>query len=198
MSIDELNDMKDVEKVSDGHVNTILQLRSHPQITKFKKKIEDAPSETKYDISLDYVTPRGKWYYESWKGNEDRSGGIAMNIGIHLFDMLVWIFGDVMGSRVFEYEKNSASGNIKFGKANVNWSLSIDPNDLPGFCKVSGKRSFRLMSVSDGIKTERIDFSNGFTDLHTVSYDHILNGFGWGIEDVRKSIELVNQINKQK
>ncbi len=183
----------DVERESGQKVYTILQLRHHPELIKLKNKIQQADSNHIWQIDLKYITVRGKWYQRSWKGNLDKSGGIATNIGIHFFDMLIWIFGDVVETFV-EFQKNDkAAGRISFKNAQVNWLVSIDENDLPLNERIEGRFSYRSLNV-DG---ENIYFNNGFTDLHTESYKAILSQNGFGLNDVRKTIQLVHDIRNQ-
>ena len=144
----------------------------------------------KHKIVLNYITPRGKWYHYSWKGNYDKSGGIATNIGIHFFDMLLWIFGDVKNNFVEYHTDMKASGYLELEKANVDWNLSIDSRDLPH----KEWKAFRSITING----EELEFSDGFTDLHTQSYQDILNGNGFGIDDAKPSLELVHQIRNSK
>lgn len=179
-----------IEKESNNRINTILQLRLHPSIIALKQKITSENKKEKYDIDLAYITSRGNWYHVSWKGDEAKSGGIATNIGIHFFDMLGWLFGEVQENIVHLREKNKASGYLEFERARVKWFLSIDENSLPKAVKEKGQRTYRSITV-DG---EEIEFSGGFTELHTKSYQEILNGKGFGLQDARLSIELVHDI----
>lgn len=170
-------------------VYNILQLRLHPDIIALKKKIAQDPDK-KHDIDLSYITSRGKWYQYSWKGDVSKSGGIATNIGIHFFDMLCWIFGEVRENIIFHSEKDAMSGYLELKNANVRWFLSINNEHLPEAVKQTGKRTYRSITV-DG---EEIEFSGGFTDLHVKSYEGILAGNGFGIEEARASIEIVHQV----
>jgi UDP-N-acetyl-2-amino-2-deoxyglucuronate dehydrogenase len=140
------------------------------------------------------MTSRGNWYQISWKGEASKSGGIATNIGVHFFDMLIWIFGDVKNLRVDNLTESQGSGYIELARARVNWFLSIDYNDIPAAVKAQGKRTFRTLSVEG----EEIEFSEGFTDLHTVSYGHILAGSGFGLQEARASIQLTHDIRHYK
>lgn len=178
-----------IEKETGKKVNTILQLRLHPSIIKLKQQIEQNPDKI-YDIDLTYITSRGNWYYFSWKGDIQKSGGIATNIGIHFFDMLIWLFGDVQEQKVFLSKPNKASGFIVLKKARVRWFLSLDLNDIPINLKEQGKRTFRSITL-DG---NEIEFSDGFTDLHTESYKNIIAGNGFGLTQARPSIELAYNI----
>ncbi|MBN8584486.1 MAG: Gfo/Idh/MocA family oxidoreductase [Ignavibacteria bacterium] len=177
--------LRSLEKETGKNVFTILQLRLHPSIIELKKKIEAAGNKKKYDIVLTYITPRGKWYHYSWKGDMLKSGGIATNIGIHFFDMLTWIFGDPKSNILHYYKDDKAAGLLELENANVKWFLSIDKNDLK-----EGDKTFRSITM-DG---EEIEFSEGFTDLHTNSYTEILNGNGFRIDEAMPSIEAVYEI----
>ncbi|WP_372650807.1 Gfo/Idh/MocA family protein [Draconibacterium sp.] len=185
-------DSKDLEKIKEWEadsgkkVNAILQLRHHPAILRLKKDIEQSGKDF-FDIDLKYITSRGKWYFKSWKGDVDKSGGIATNIGIHFFDMLIWIFGEVQKNNVSVYEATTASGELVLEKAKVNWFLSLDAYDLPEVATKAGKRTYRSIKV-DG---KEVEFSEGFTDLHTVTYQEILTGNGFGVEDARGSLDLI-------
>jgi UDP-N-acetyl-2-amino-2-deoxyglucuronate dehydrogenase len=183
-----------IEKESGQKINTILQLRLHPSIIALKQKVESEHKEGKYDIDLTYITSRGNWYDISWKGDESKSGGIATNIGVHFYDMLSWIFGDVQENIVHLREKDKSSGYLEFEKARVRWFLSIDENSLPNRIKEIGQRTYRSILIDD----EEIEFSAGFTDLHTVSYQGILKGNGFGLEDAKKSVEIVHQIRNNE
>ena len=185
-----LDALIEIEKETQQKVNNILQLRLHPSIIELKNKIEQGPKDKVYDIDLTYITSRGNWYFISWKGDEHKSGGIATNIGVHFFDMLTWIFGDVKQNLVHIYQPEKAAGYLDLENARVRWFLSVDSNDLPEKAKKEYKRTYRSITV-DG---KEIEFSNGFTDLHTLSYEEILKGNGFGMEDSRKSIETVYTI----
>ncbi|TFG49672.1 MAG: Gfo/Idh/MocA family oxidoreductase [Candidatus Brocadiia bacterium] len=171
-------------------INTILQLRLHPAIKALKEGIASSPPEKKYDIILTYITPRGHWYMNSWKGDESKSGGVVNNIGIHFFDMLCWIFGPVRQNVVHVHEPRKAAGYLELERARVSWFLSIDRRDLPVETKGDVFTTYRSITV-DG---KEIEFSGGFTDLHTESYREILNGHGFLPEDVLTSIEVVSTI----
>jgi UDP-N-acetyl-2-amino-2-deoxyglucuronate dehydrogenase len=186
--------LSDIEKETGKRVYTILQLRLHPNIIQLKKEIEAAPADKIFDVDLTYITSRGKWYHHSWKGDEMKSGGIATNIGIHFFDMLLWVFGDLKALKINSYEDDKASGFLELKKARVNWMLSINENDLPVEAKAKGKRTFRSLQMNG----KEIEFSDGFTELHTKSYSEILAGRGFGLEDARPSIELAHQIRPKK
>ena len=180
----------ELEEEYDNKVHTILQLRHHEAILELKEKIENGPADKVYHIDLTYITSRGNWYYTSWKGNEEKSGGIASNIGVHFFDMLQWIFGPMEQATVDIKTKDTNSGTLKFKQANVNWYLSINAENLPQKAKDNGLPTFRTLSIEG----EDIEFSKGFTDLHTVSYQKILDGAGYGLADARNSIEIVSRI----
>ena len=186
--------LADIEKETGHRIYTILQLRLHPAIIALREKVKSAPPGKKFKIDLRYITSRGNWYHISWKGDIQKSGGIATNIGIHFFDMLLWIFGDMKESEVNEHNNHTASGRLLLEKADINWFLSIDPNCLPEEQKQNGKRTFRTLTI-DG---EQFEFSDGFTDLHTRSYEEILKGNGFPIQETRKSIELVHNIRTSK
>lgn len=184
----------DIEKETGKKVNTILQLRLHPNIIQLKKEIEAAPSDKIFDVTLTYITSRGKWYHHSWKGDEMKSGGIATNIGIHFFDMLLWVFGEKKGLKITSYEADKASGILELKRARVKWMLSIDENDVPAEAKAKGKRTFRSLQMNGN----EIEFSDGFTELHTKSYAEILAGRGFGLAEARPSIELAHEIRPKK
>jgi len=183
----------DIEAETGKKVNTVLQLRYHPAILKLKSEIE-AAGDKMHEIDLSYITTRGKWYLQSWKGDVNKSGGVATNIGIHFFDMITWIFGDVKENIVHLYNPDKAAGFLQLEKARVRWFLSLDYHDLPQYATERGMRTFRSIAV-DG---KEIEFSGGFTDLHTVTYQNILNGNGFGIEDARESIELTDFVRNAK
>jgi UDP-N-acetyl-2-amino-2-deoxyglucuronate dehydrogenase len=182
--------LAEIEKEYNRKINTILQLRLHPVLIDLKKKIDHSPSGIIHDLDLTYITSRGNWYFNSWKGDIHKSGGIATNIGIHFFDMLTWIFGGVKKNVVHLLNHDKASGYLELEKARVRWFLSLDYNDLPEQTKQKGARTYRSIVMD---KTE-IEFSEGFTDLHTKSYEEILAGKGFGLQDARTSVEIVYQI----
>lgn len=179
--------IKDIEAETGRRVYTVLQLRYHQAILALKKEIESAGSQM-HEIDLSYITTRGKWYSKSWKGDVVKSGGIATNIGIHFFDMITWIFGGVKENIVHFYGPDKAAGFLQLEKARVRWFLSLDYNDLPLQATSKGMRTYRSITVNG----REIEFSGGFTDLHTVTYQNILNGNGFGIDDARESIELTD------
>lgn len=186
--------LMEIEQETGNQIFTILQLRLHPAIIGLKKKIDSLPKEKKHLIELTYITSRGHWYNASWKGDIHKSGGIATNIGVHFFDMLMWIFGDVTENYVSADTPQSSSGYLELEKATVNWTLSIDANTLPDEIKAAGKRTYRALNI-DG---ENLEFSDGFTELHTQSYNEIIEGRGFPISETRKAIELVHNIRNKK
>ncbi|MBT3385028.1 MAG: Gfo/Idh/MocA family oxidoreductase [Prolixibacteraceae bacterium] len=190
---EDIHIIKDIETETGKKVYTVLQLRYHPTILKLKKEIEEAGNKI-HDIDLSYITTRGKWYFKSWKGDIQKSGGVATNIGIHFFDMLTWIFGNVKENIVHVYDHNKAAGYLQLEKARVRWFLSLDSNDLPKAATDKGMRTFRSITVDN----KEVEFSGGFTDLHTITYQNILNGNGFGIDDARESIELTNFVRNSK
>lgn len=179
-----------IEKETGKQIFSILQLRHHPAIQQLKKSIDEAPSDKTYDIDLAYFSSRGKWYEYSWKGDESKSGGIATNIGVHFFDMLIWIFGDVVKNVVHQLAPDHAYGILHLGKATVRWFLSINQKHLPEKVKAEGQRTYRSLTINN----KEIEFTDGFEDLHTVSYENILNGKGFGIEQSKKTIQLIHDI----
>lgn len=182
----------EIEKETGKNIYTILQLRLHPAIIALKEKIAAAPADKKYTVNLQYITSRGHWYHTSWKGDVQKSGGIATNIGVHFFDMLIWIFGDVKQNTVTLHNSTTAAGELELGKANINWMLSIDSSTLPA--EADGKRTYRKLTI-DG---EGFEFSDGFADLHTQSYTEIIAGKGFSLIETRKAIELVHTIRNAK
>jgi len=189
-----IDGLVEIEKETGRKISTILQLRLHPAIIELREKVRNNSLGKKYNIDLRYITSRGHWYHISWKGDPQKSGGIATNIGIHFFDMLIWIFGDVKTNEVHQHTPETASGRLGLERADVNWFLSIDPNTLPQDVKQAGKRTFRSLTIDE----EAFEFSEGFTELHTRSYEEILKGNGFPVEEARKSIELVHAIRNKK
>ncbi|MEZ4826764.1 MAG: Gfo/Idh/MocA family oxidoreductase [Bacteroidia bacterium] len=185
-----LDALAELEAESSGKIYNILQLRVHESLIKLKEKFDSEKRDKKYQLELTYITSRGPWYHYSWKGDEDKSGGIATNIGIHFFDMLIWLFGKPQHSEVYLREKSKMGGMLELENAEVSWFLSIDKSDLPEEIAAKGQPTYRSIKY-DG---EEIEFSEGFTDLHTKMYEAILDGRGFGIEDARPSIELVHKI----
>jgi UDP-N-acetyl-2-amino-2-deoxyglucuronate dehydrogenase len=181
-----------IEEESAGRINTVLQLRLHPSLIELKKKLAAGSSSGKHDVRLTYITGRGEWYLVSWKGVIERSGGLATNIGIHFFDALMWLFGDVQECQVHVREPRRMAGYLELANARVQWLLSVNPSDLPFEPRPGGNLTHRSMTV-DG---EDVSFSTGFTDLHTRVYEEILAGNGFGVEDARASIELAYKIRQ--
>ncbi len=175
-------------------INNILQLRVHPSIIVLKDKIEKGPKDKIYDVDLTYLTSRGHWYYTSWKGDVTKSGGIATNIGVHFYDMLGFIFGSVKQNIVHIHTHDRAAGYLEFEKARVRWFLSINEEVLPQEVVAKGQRTYRSITIEG----EELEFSGGFTDLHTRSYEEILAGNGYGIEAPRQAIEIVHAIRNEK
>jgi UDP-N-acetyl-2-amino-2-deoxyglucuronate dehydrogenase len=186
--------LQEIEQETGNKVFTILQLRLHPSIIDLKKSISEAPKDKVFEIDLRYITSRGNWYKVSWKGDESKSGGIATNIGVHFFDMLLWIFGNVKANRITTLTDDHAEGFLELERARVNWFLSINADHLPTATRASGKRTYRSLTVEN----REIEFSEGFTDLHTISYQKILDGQGFSIQDARPSIQLVHDIRHLK
>lgn len=187
--------LQQIEKETQSKVNTILQLRLHPSIIDLKRNISSREHNAKkFDVDLTYITSRGKWYLQSWKGNIDKSGGIATNIGVHFFDMLHFLFGDLQDSKVYLNSDMKTGGFLEYENARVRWFLSLDINDVPVKYQEQGQRTFRSITI-DG---EELEFSGGFTDLHSLSYQEILNGNGFGLEDNRCAIETVVGIRNSR
>lgn len=182
--------LQEIEKDSGHRVNTILQLRLHPNVIALRERIKQEPSDRMYDLDLTYITSRGNWYFASWKGEERKSGGIATNIGVHFFDMLQWIFGNVKANYVHLHTHDRAAGYLELEKARVRWFLSINADTLPEEVKKKGGRTYRSLTIQQ----EEFEFSEGFADLHTVSYKDILQGKGFSMEDAKPSIQLVYDI----
>lgn len=188
-----LDALDEIEKETGKNIYTILQLRLHPKVIALKEMVANADKNKRFGVDLKYITSRGNWYKISWKGDVNKSGGIATNIGVHFFDMLTWIFGDVQENIIEYHEANRAAGFLKLEKANVKWFLSIDATDLPDEATSSGKRTFRSTLI-DG---ESFEFSDGFTDLHTLCYEKVLAGEGFRLEENKKAISLVHQIRNE-
>ncbi|MCB0280284.1 MAG: Gfo/Idh/MocA family oxidoreductase [Calditrichaeota bacterium] len=186
--------LAEIENESDANIYTILQLRLHPSIIAIKQEIDSNGSKTHYDVDLTYITSRGHWYDISWKGDLEKSGGIATNIGIHFFDMLIWIFGTVKENIVHISDFNKASGLLELEKATVRWFLSTDSRMLPAEVAEKGQKTFRSIQINGN----EIEFSDGFTDLHTISYQQILAGNGFRISEAKPSIEIVYNIRKSQ
>lgn len=186
--------LQTLEQETGKNIYTILQLRLHPSIIALKKAIAEGPKDKIYDLDLSYITSRGRWYHISWKGDIEKSGGIATNIGVHFFDMLSWVFGDVKENLVHCLETDKAAGYLEFEKARVRWFLSLDETDIPADVRAAGQRTFRSITLEG----KEIEFSGGFTDLHTMSYQDILSGGGFRLEEARNSINTVFHIRNSK
>lgn len=182
--------LQEIEHETGRRAHTILQLRLHPSVIALREKVRNGPADKVYDVELTYITARGNWYYASWKGEERKSGGIATNIGVHFFDMLQWVFGDVREQVVHISSHDRATGFLSLERANVKWFLSINAETIPERQKDLGLRTYRSLRIGN----EEFEFSDGFADLHTRSYERILDGDGYTMEDARKSIEIVYAI----
>ncbi|NVK26122.1 MAG: Gfo/Idh/MocA family oxidoreductase [Gammaproteobacteria bacterium] len=180
------------EKEHGAKVNSILQLRLHPSIIALREKVRTAPANKVFDVDLTYLTSRGKWYLKSWKGFDEKSGGVATNIGVHFYDMLHFIFGDIKHNEVHYRDEKTSSGYLQYERANVRWFLSIDANHLPENAVQGEKLTYRSIDIEG----EELEFSGGFTDLHTQSYERILAGLGYGVEDNRAAIQTVDTMRK--
>jgi len=189
-----IDGLEEMEKDTGFSAYNILQLRLHPALIELKEKIDEKKSDKKHEIDLTYITSRGNWYFISWKGDEAKAGGIATNIGIHFFDMLIWIFGKVQMNVVHVFEPNKAAGFLELENARVRWFLSVDENSLPEDVRSSGQRTYRSITV-DG---KEVEFSKGFTDLHTLSYQEILKGNGFELQEARASVETAYNIRNTK
>ena len=189
-----IDTLETLEKETGKRIYNILQLRLHPSLIALKQQIDADKSGKIYDVNLAYITSRGRWYHYSWKGDDAKSGGIATNIGVHFFDMLTWIFGDVKENIVHKYENEKAGGFLQLEKARVRWFLSIDYNDIPENIKALGQRTYRSITVEN----QEVEFSGGFTDLHTQSYQKILSGNGFGLAETRNSIQIVHDIRHKE
>ena len=191
---EELDMLSKYESQYGSRVNSILQLRLHPSIIALRDKVQSSSPEKVYDVDLTYLTSRGKWYLKSWKGADEKSGGVATNIGVHFFDMLHFIFGEIRRNEVHFRDEKTASGYLEYDKARVRWFLSIDANHLPENAVKGEKLTYRSITIEG----EELEFSGGFTDLHTQSYQNILSGNGYGVEDNRAAIETVEGIRGAK
>ncbi|WP_081212170.1 Gfo/Idh/MocA family protein [Salegentibacter sediminis] len=189
-----LDALQYMEQETGQRVWNILQLRLHESIIELKKKVAAAPKDKIFDVDLTYLTSRGNWYYTSWKGNKDKSGGIATNIGVHFYDMLSWVFGELKRNDVHVQTHDRAAGYLEFERARVRWFLSINYDVLPEEIKLKGQRTYRSITIEG----EELEFSGGFTDLHTKVYQGVLDGDGYGLEDARTAIELVHNIRNSK
>lgn len=186
LTIKNIDLLSNLELKYNRKINTILQLRLHPSIIKLKQNVDSSPKDKIFDIDLTYITSRGNWYFASWKGDDAKSGGITTNIGIHFFDVLCWIFGDVVTNLTHIREHDRSAGYLEFKRARVRWFLSINEDTLPK----NVDKTYRSLIIDD----EEFEFSDGFTDLHTKSYENILNGTGFGLEESRKCIQIVQDI----
>ncbi len=186
--------LQEMEQETGRRVFTILQLRLHPALLALREKIRAAPADRVYDIELTYITSRGKWYYASWKGDLDKSGGIATNIGVHFYDMLTWLFGPVRENTVHLHTHDRAAGYLELDRARIRWFLSINADTLPAAARDKGARTFRSMTI-DG---EEVEFSDGFTDLHTRSYEDILAGKGFRLTEAATAIRIVHDIRNAR
>lgn len=184
--------LSEIQRETGKQVYNILQLRLHPAIQDLRRRIAEAPADKVFDVDLTYLTSRGRWYFVSWKGDVSKSGGIATNIGVHFFDMLAWVFGKRLETTVNIHRADVAAGTLRFERARVRWFLSINADYLPDDAKQAGKRTYRSITIGG----EELEFSEGFTDLHTVSYSEILAGRGFGLEEARPSIETVFDIRQ--
>jgi len=182
--------LKEIEKEYSKKVYSILQLRLHPLIRQLKEKVGRESSREKHRIDLTYITARGRWYLYSWKGDEGKSGGIATNIGVHFFDMLTWVFGPARGNWTHLKSPDRAAGFLQLEKAEVRWFLSLNEEDLPEDIGLAGKRTFRCLTIDQ----EPLDFTEGFMDLHTLSYSEILKGNGFGLGENDRAVQIVYQI----
>jgi UDP-N-acetyl-2-amino-2-deoxyglucuronate dehydrogenase len=188
----DLDVIKSYEKEYGSKLNSILQLRLHPSIIALREKVQAAPADKVFDVDLTYLTSRGKWYLKSWKGVAEKSGGVATNIGVHFYDMLNFIFGDLETNEVHFRDEKTASGYLKYRKARVKWFLSIDANHLPDNAVQGEKLTYRSITIEG----EELEFSGGFTDLHTQSYQRILDGDGFGVDENQVAIETVAAITQ--
>ena len=188
-----LDGLAEIEKETGKKIYNILQLRHHHAVVSLKERIAQGPEDKIYDIDLTYITSRGAWYFYSWKGNNEKSGGVATNIGVHFFDMLTWIFGNVKENIVNVNQRDKAAGYLHLERARVRWFLSVDRNDLPADIMSKGQFTYRSIKL-DG---EEFEFSGGFTDLHTVTYQNILDGKGFELEAARLSITIVHDIRNK-
>lgn len=190
LNADDLEVLKYYERQYGASVNSILQLRLHSSIVALRDKVASAPADKVFDVNLTYLTSRGKWYLKSWKGFDDKSGGVATNIGVHFYDMLHFIFGDIKNNEVHYRDRKTSSGFLEYERARVRWFLSIDAEYLPDNAVQGEKLTYRSISIEG----EELEFSSGFTDLHSQSYNNILAGNGYGVEDNRAAIETVAEM----
>ena len=188
-----IDGLKEIEQETGRIIYNILQLRLHPSVKALRDKVQAAPADKVFDVDLTYLTSRGHWYGVSWKGATEKSGGIATNIGVHFYDMLSWVFGDLKSSIVHFHREDVAAGYLEYERARVRWFLSINANYLPEQAVAAGKRTYRSIMIED----DELEFSDGFTDLHTASYQAILDGQGFGLDEARQSIETVYRIRQE-
>ena len=189
-----IDGLREIEQATGQKVNTILQLRVHPSIVALRAEVQTENRSSKHEVDLTYITSRGHWYLQSWKGDLKKSGGIATNIGVHFFDMLHFVFGELQGNVVHYSSDTKAAGYLEYENARVRWFLSVDVDDVPAVQLAAGQRTYRSITV-DG---QEIEFSGGFTDLHTRSYEEILAGRGFGLAENRCAIETVSAIRHAK
>ena len=189
-----IDGLQEIERETGKKVSSILQLRLHPAIIALRDKVQSKQGDSKHEVNLAYITSRGHWYLQSWKGDTKKSGGIATNIGVHFFDMLHYIFGALQSNAVHLYSDTKAAGYLEYEKARVRWFLSVDIEDVPPAQRENNQRTFRSITVDE----EEIEFSGGFTDLHNRSYEEILAGRGFSLEDNRTAIETVAAIRTGK
>jgi UDP-N-acetyl-2-amino-2-deoxyglucuronate dehydrogenase len=185
-----IDNLAELEKETGKNVYNIFQLRLHPAIIALKKLVDESPSDKIFEFDLTYITSRGNWYYTSWKGDINKSGGIATNIGVHFFDMLTWIFGATKENKVHIHTHDRAAGYLEFNRAKVRWFLSINEETVPEELRKEGKRTYRSMKIEG----QEIEFSDGFTDLHTTSYKEVLAGRGFKLIEAKPSIQIVHDI----
>ena len=190
LNTEDLDALKRCEDVYGAKVSSILQLRLHPSIIALRDKVQLAPADKVFDVDLTYLTSRGKWYLKSWKGFDEKSGGVATNIGVHFYDMLHFIFGDIKKNEVHYRDQKTSSGYLEYERARVRWFLSIDAKHLPENAVQGEKLTYRSIDIEG----EELEFSGGFTDLHTQSYQNILAGTGYGVEENRASIQTVSDM----
>lgn len=179
--------LAELENETGHRIYSVLQLRVHPKLVALREKIQAQAIHGQHNVELTYITARGPWYSTSWKGNPEKSGGVLVDIGIHFFDLLVWLFGPSFGHKIHVQEPRRASGFLDLEKAKVRWFLSVNPQDLPFPLEVGKRTTYRSITVDD----HEIEFSDGFTDLHTRIYENVLEGKGFGLTEARKSIEYV-------
>ncbi|MCU1385430.1 MAG: oxidoreductase domain protein [Acidobacteria bacterium] len=187
-----LDALQELERETGGRVNTVLQLRLHPQLIALRNRLQTDTSTDKHEVCLSYVTARGRWYDVSWKGSDERSGGLVTNIGIHFFDLLLWLFGPVIGCEVHVRETRRMAGFLDLERARIRWFLSAELSDLPFVPAAGAKTTFRSITVDH----HEVEFSDGFTDLHTRVYEDVLAGRGFGIDESRPAIALSNRIRQ--